>query len=253
MSYARREVQPLAVLRLRWFRVGDAQRDHAEQITRGGIFVNAPPPAEVLYGTKIAVVLVTPDGVSHRDEGEVLAAVPGVGIAVSLSPGVIASVASSLHGRDLDDRDPAHDWWDERPELSATRPAEPRAYDSLSQPEKTRMALHGDRDARAMVLRDRNRGLHLHVLKNPHLSIEEVIAIAKNPQSGADLLEFIGARSDWASRSAVAEGLARNPKTPKDTAVRVVQHVAAEPLRQMAKGVGAPPHVVQAARKRVLG
>ncbi|MEZ4394532.1 MAG: hypothetical protein R3A48_25955 [Polyangiales bacterium] len=236
-----------------WFRVSDAQRDHAQQIARGGIFIQAPPPDGVLYGAKVEVALVTPDGREHRFEGEVLAATPGAGMAVTVPPEVVASVAASAQGADAADRDPAHEWWDGAPPRPTARAGEPPKYETLTMVEKTRMALHGDRDDRAAVLRDRNRSLHLHVLKNPHLTVEEVVAIAKNPQTGAELLEFIGGRGDWVTRSAVAEGLARNPKCPKDTAVRAVQYVATEPVRQMAKGVGAPPHVVQAARKRVLG
>ena len=49
------------------------------------------------------------------------------------------------------------------------------------------------------------------------------------------------------------DALARNPKTPPDLAVRALDHVPIEALRQMAKGVGVLPHVSQAARKKVLG
>lgn len=242
----------MATLRLCWFRVRDARQDHAEQLARGGLFVRVPPPEGVLYGAKVPVALVTPDGGQHRYEGEVLAAMPGEGIAVTVPSFIAADIAARLQGADAEDRDPAHDWWDGR-SPAAPAAAASRVWDELSQPEKMRLALHGDRDDRAAVLRDKNRALHVHVLKNPHIAVEEVIAIAKNPQSGTELLEFIASRSDWLGRAAVAEGLARNPKTPKEVAVRAVQFVATEPLRQMAKGVGAPPHVTQAARKRVLG
>ncbi len=84
------------------------------------------------------------------------------------------------------------------------------------------------------------------------ISVEEVVFIAKNPQMSADMLKLIADRSEWFGRSAVAEALARNPKTPAELAVRALQHCSQEAVRQMAKGVGAPPHVVQAARKGVL-
>lgn len=243
----------MATLSVRWHRASDLRRDLEQQLARGGIFVQAPPPEGVLYGAKIPVRLVSPDGQELRFEAEVLAATPGAGIAVTVPREVVAALAARAQGPDAGDRDAEHGWWDER----AAPPAKPadllQRYDSLSPPEKMRLALHGDRDARAAVLRDRNRALHVHVLKNPHLSIEEVVAIAKNLQSGAELLEFIGSRSEWAGRAAVAEALARNPRTPQEVGVRALQHVATEPLRQIAKGQGAPPHVVQAARKRLLG
>jgi hypothetical protein len=214
--------------------------------------VRAAPPEGVLYGAKVPVVLITPDGQEHRYEGEVLAAMPGEATAVTVPPAVANAVLAGLSGAYSDDRDPVHDWWDGRPAVASPGAAK-RSWEELSTTEKIRLALHGDRDDRAAVLRDKNRSLHVNVLKNPHLTVEEVVAIAKSPQAGADLLEFIAGRSDWLGRSAVAEALARNPKTPKDAAARAVQFVATEPLRQMAKGVGAPPHVTAAARKRLLG
>lgn len=239
-------------LRLRWYRLDDARRDHAEQLARGGLLVRAAPPAGVLYGAKVPVVLITPDGQEHRYEGEVLAAMPGEATAVTVPPAVANAVLAGLSGAYSDDRDAVHDWWDGRP-AAAPPAAAKRAWDELPTTEKIRLALHGDRDDRAAVLRDKNRALHVNVLKNPHLTVEEVVAIAKSPQAGAELLEFIAGRSDWLGRAAVAEAVARNPKTPKDVAARAVQFVATEPLRQMAKGVGAPPHVTAAARKRLLG
>ena len=68
-----------------------------------------------------------------------------------------------------------------------------------------------------------------------------------------DLLKQIGERKEWVQRPAIAVALARNPKTPPDLAVRVLEHVPLEALRQMAKGIGVLPHVTQAARKKILG
>jgi len=239
-------------LRLRWYRLDDARRDHAEQLARGGLLVRAAPPEGVLFGAKVPVVLITPDGQEHRYEGEVLAAMPGEGMAVTVPPAVANAVLAALAGSHTQDRDAVHDWWDGRPAAPSPAAAK-RSWEDLSTTEKMRLALHGDRDERAAVLRDKNRSLHVNVLKNPHLTVEEVVAIAKNPQTGAELLEFIAGRGDWVGRAAVAEAVARNPKTPKEVAARAVQFVATEPLRQMAKGVGAPPHVTAAARKRLLG
>ena len=59
-------------------------------------------------------------------------------------------------------------------------------------------------------------------------------------------------RKEWLSRPAIASALAKNPKTPPEIAVRSLEYVPLETLRQMAKGIGAPPHVVQAARKKVI-
>jgi hypothetical protein len=129
----------------------------------------------------------------------------------------------------------------------------PPLADGPTRAEKIHKALYGSRDERNAILRDRDRTLHPFVLKNPQLNGDDVIAIAKNAQMMPDLLKQIGERKDWVQRPAVALALARNPKTPAELALRALEFVPLEALRQMAKGTGVLPHVAQAARKRVIG
>lgn len=131
-------------------------------------------------------------------------------------------------------------------------PARPAAVDGTSRAEKIQRALHGTRDERNAILRDRDRTLHPFVLKNPQLNTDDVATIAKNAQVTPDLLKQIGERKEWVQLPSIAVALARNPKTPPELAVRVLEHVPVEALRQMAKGVGVLPHVTQAARKKIL-
>lgn len=119
--------------------------------------------------------------------------------------------------------------------------------------QKIQLALHGTRDQRNAMLRDRDRGLHAFVLKNPGITVDDVLSIAKNAQMSAEIFKQISERADWFQRPQIALALARNPKVPSEIAIRALGHVAPDALRQLAKGAGAPQHVVQAARKRVVG
>jgi len=138
-----------------------------------------------------------------------------------------------------------------QPETTRARATKP-PYDEMTNAEKIQVALHGNRDERNLVLRDRNRMLHAFVLKNPAINLDDVTTIAKNAQMGPDVLKQISERKEWFQRPAVATALARNPKTPADIAIRALDYVPMDVLRQMAKGVGALPHVTQAARKKVI-
>jgi hypothetical protein len=133
---------------------------------------------------------------------------------------------------------------------SATVP--PGSIDAMSHAEKIQVALHGNRDQRNAILRDNNRTLHPYVLKNPQLTVEDVLAIAKNPQMHPELLKQVADRKEWLQNAQIALALARNPKTPGTIAVRALDFAPADALRQIAKGTGAPPNVIQAARKKVL-
>lgn len=126
-----------------------------------------------------------------------------------------------------------------------------RRLDDMSQADKIQLALHGNADDRAAILRDRLRSLHQHVLRNPQITIEEVLAIAKSAGSGVELLEMIGGRKEWVSLPSVALALARNPRTPPGVGLRALVHVSPQDLRQLAKGT-APPHIQAAAKKKIL-
>lgn len=146
-----------------------------------------------------------------------------------------------------------------RHELVAAEAIEPPAApptgadaEAANTAEKIRLALHGTRDERASVLRDRNRSLHQYVLKNPRVTADEIESFAKNAQMSGEFLKLIAERKEWMGRSGIATALARNPKTPPDIAVRALDFCGNDTLRQMAKGAGLP-HVVAAARKKVIG
>jgi hypothetical protein len=90
------------------------------------------------------------------------------------------------------------------------------------------------------------------VLKNPQVTAEDVLAIAKTATASGELLKQIGERREWLQKPQIALALARNPKTPGDLAIRALDYIGIDALRQIAKGQGAMPHVVQAARKKVI-
>jgi hypothetical protein len=257
-------------LRVTWSRRDDLQRDLDTQLARGGLFVKVEP--EVGHALRLSLELVAPDGTRVAVWGDVLASVPGQGVAVAVDAVSVAMLRAALQ-RCLPDTPDAPPPRHERVDLVPTEEpiAQPTAepvspgpvrsalladpiahWNELTQAEKLRLAQHGGRDERAAVLRDKNRALHPHVLKNPRITIEEVAAIAKNPQMAPDMLELIAARSEWTGRAMVAEAIVRNPRSPAELALRLLPHCSQEAIRQMAKGHGVQQHVAQAARKLVM-
>lgn len=196
------------------------------------MLVRDPAVSGVERDAPVELELVMPDGTTLRSRSTVIQVLAGVGVAVTVEPAVIEEARHHVSG------------------VTAAPRAQP---DELTNAQKIQLALHGTRDQRNAILRDRNRTLHVYVLRNPGINIDDVAAIAKNPQMGQEMFKQIADRPDWMQRPQVATALARNPKVPADIAVRALAYVPVDTLRQLAKGTGAPPHVVQAARKRVLG
>src|SRR5262245_46352881 len=257
---------PVAAFRITYQRQADVRED-LDQMARGGLLVKVADAAELGYDTPVAVTLVFPDRTAIDAQGTVLHAFPGVGIAVSIGADVLERVRRSVAagGRDAGTAPARHERAGAAPPEPepaaepASAPARPRgttaapgAADTLSNADKIQLALHGTRDQRNAILRDNNRTLHPYVLKNPQTNSEDALAIAKNNQSSPDLLRLLAERKEWFQRPQIALALARNPKTPQDIAIRALDYVPADALRHLAKGTGAPPQVVQAARKKVL-
>ncbi len=244
-------------LRVTYARGAELQRALDQELGRGALLVRVAPPEELQFRDVVMLQLVGPSGAWTQMETEVMSLLPGVGVAVAFPPGRMAEVRALLGAGpdEVDAGEAVHEVLvpEEEPE-EEVKGAGPQAQPSeaSSPADRIKVALHGSRDERAAILRDKNRTLHAYVLKNPNVALDEVAAWAKNPQMSADFLRQIAERKEWLSRPAIALALARNPRTPGDLAVRALDHVAMDGLRQIAKGIGAPPHVVQAARKKVI-
>jgi hypothetical protein len=246
------------VLRVTYGRYGELREDVAQQMARGGLLVKVDDASDLLFDSPVQLELVLPDGTSLHGDTNVLQVLAGFGVAVSIGAALVEQAHRAAAGIDGPGGDAARH---ERigpdgppaPSLPPppVEPATPR-IDGPSRAEKIQKALHGTRDERNAILRDRDRTLHAFVLKNPQLNADDVLAIAKNAQMTPDLLKQIGERKDWFQRPAIALALARNPKTPPEVSVRALEHIPLDAVRQLAKGTGVLPHVSQAARKKLL-
>jgi hypothetical protein len=233
-------------LRADYADAAELRRALDQEITRGVLLVKCAPPEGLGFRDVIAVEIATPGG-TVAVEAEVVSILPGVGVAVAFPAARTADVRALLGALSVAEAMAAEEAPAEEP------PAEAPSAARSSNAEKIQQALHGTREERATILRDQNRGLHAFVLKSPQVTVDEVTAWAKNAQMHPDFLKQIGDRKEWLSRPAIAQALVKNPKTPPDLAVRALDHVPMELLRQWAKGTGAAPHIVQAARRKVIG
>jgi len=226
-----------------------------EEMRRGVMLVKIEPPASLEFRAKIEVEIATPGG-ALVFASEVESILPTVGVAVAIPPGTLAEARGLLAlTPDGPPGDTSHEIVVEAAKVpsAAAGGATPAAQIArMSFAEKVQLALHGSRDDRAAIVRDQNKQLHPFVLRSPNVTPEEIAGWAANPQMSADFLKQIAERKEWISRPAIAVALARNPKAPAEIAVRAIDYVPVETLRQLAKGVGALPHVVQAARKKVV-
>lgn len=237
-------------IRITYAHAAELRRTLDEELKRGVLLLKITPPEDLDFRDVVSVELASPGGVLAA-RAEVVSILPGVGVAVAFPPEKLADVRALLA------RTPAQPEGESVHEIVRDEPAASgitadAATARATFATKVHTALHGTRDERAAILRDQNRQLHPFVLKSPLVTLEEVTAWAGTAQLSAEFLKLIADRKEWLSRPAIAQALAKNPKTPPEIAVKALEYVPIEILRQLAKGVGALPHVVQAARKRIV-
>jgi hypothetical protein len=123
---------------------------------------------------------------------------------------------------------------------------------AMSTHEKVQLALHGSREERALLSKERAGVVQASLIRNPRVSLDEVTALARSSVLAPDAAEALAENRQWGSSPQVAAALARNPRTPLRTACDILDKVTPADLRAIAKGLGVRMQVAQAARKRLF-
>ena len=118
--------------------------------------------------------------------------------------------------------------------------------------ERIKLALHGNREARALLLRDSNKLIRRFVLKNPRVNDDEIIAVAKNRSADDDLLRVIAETRDWTKNYQVRLSLVTNPKTPLTLALRFLSGLYERDIRTLAKSKNVSATITAQAKRIVL-
>jgi len=118
--------------------------------------------------------------------------------------------------------------------------------------ERIKLALRGNHDARMILIRDPNRLIQRFVLRNPRITDEEVVAVARNRNADADLLRIIGDHKHWSRNYQVRLGLVTNPKAPLAIALHYVNGLMERDLRLLGKSKNVSATVVAQARRLLL-
>jgi hypothetical protein len=117
--------------------------------------------------------------------------------------------------------------------------------------EKFRLALHGDRPARLVLMKDVNKSIQTFLIQNPRITLDEIRYLAGFRQANPEVLGSIAAHREWGGNAGIVAALIRNPKTPTTVAVRLLDKLPIAELRRIARTGEAPRAVTIAARKRV--
>ena len=121
----------------------------------------------------------------------------------------------------------------------------------LSTAQKIALALKGNKEARTILIRDRNKLVCSAAIRSPRVTEPEIISAAKSRSASDDVIRIICRTKDMIRSYAVKLALVQNPKTPQQLSMRFLTLLRSHDLRTLARSKNIPSAVSAQARRMV--
>ena len=118
-------------------------------------------------------------------------------------------------------------------------------------PDKIKLAMSGDKEARSILLKDSNKQVQEAVLDSPRISDTEIIAVANSRNMPEEILRKVAVNRQWMKNYQVRLALANNPKTPLPMGLKIIGTLLISDLKRLAKNKGVSS-VLSAAAQRFV-
>jgi hypothetical protein len=115
--------------------------------------------------------------------------------------------------------------------------------------EKVITALLGGREERTILINSRNRLVVRAVLASPKLTESEIERFAATRSISDEAIRIIASNRRWMERHGVIQALAQNPKTPLQTALRLLPRLSVRDLSRLARDRNINPVVRRRAQE----
>lgn len=117
----------------------------------------------------------------------------------------------------------------------------------MSVPQKIRLAMLGNREARKMLAHDRNQMIPKAVLRSPKLTDNEILTFAQERSTPEDIILAICKNRTWLKKYQIKLALVSNPKTPLSIAVQFLDHLHDKDLQALSRDKNIPSALAQIA------
>lgn len=122
----------------------------------------------------------------------------------------------------------------------------------MPMPEKIRLAMTGDKEARGVLIKDSNKQVQEAVLDNQRITDHEIVAIVTSRMTSEDILRKIADNRNWVKYYQVRLGLVNNPKTPLPISLKLVDTLTLADLKRLGKSKAIPNVIATAAMRLAI-
>jgi hypothetical protein len=117
--------------------------------------------------------------------------------------------------------------------------------------QKIIQALKGNREDRAILVRDPNRLISMAVLGSPRLTETEIESFAGMKNVSAEVLRAIGNHREWTKKYGVISSLVRNPRTPLGVSLGMISRLNPRDVKGLSIDRNVPEVIRKQAKKFV--
>ncbi len=118
----------------------------------------------------------------------------------------------------------------------------------MTVPQKIRLAMLGNREARNILIQDRNRIICMAVLRSPKLSENDALHYAQQRNLPQDVFTVLGKSKRWTKSYPVKVALVNNPKTPLHISLRFMEYLTERDLKALSRNKNVSSVLNQSAR-----
>lgn len=117
--------------------------------------------------------------------------------------------------------------------------------------QKIQIGRMGNKEARSLLVRDRNKLVAIAVATSPKITESEIVTIAQSRNVCDDVYRVIAMNRQWTRNYKVKHALAANPKCPQSLAMNFVNYLQDKDLRTLMRSRDVP-RIISTHARRIL-
>jgi hypothetical protein len=117
--------------------------------------------------------------------------------------------------------------------------------------QKVKLARLGNKEARGLLIRDRNKIVAVAAISSPKVTDNEIAVFAKSRNVCDEVLRMISTNRNWTRNYQVKLALVSNPKCPQTAAMKFLHFLQDTDLRHLMKSKDVP-QVISTHARRIL-
>ena len=121
----------------------------------------------------------------------------------------------------------------------------------MSVAEKIKLATLGNKEARALLLRDSNKLVTLAAATSPRITDGEILSLANSRTANSDVLRYIYSNREFLKTYAIKISLVKNPKVPLPTALKMMYTLQEKDIKELSRDRNVP-QTIQAQAKSFM-